>query len=255
MTRTHAESSALNEMSRELSEHVDARPAPHPDFSDVQQTRLSRTEHLDSLRHLLPIPTAIPDVVNEKDVFVSADDGYQIRVRVYTPAKPTQREYPVTVLYHEGGWCLGDLSDEEMNARMFVRDIGAVCVNVEYRLAPEHPFPFGINDCYSVLKAVATKPEMFSDLAGPELGLVLGGSSAGGNVAAVLAHRAREDRLVSSVTGQWLSCAFLTTETMVPEKYREKYISRDENVSDPIFTDLKSESQAGESCPILLRVS
>ncbi len=84
---------------------------------------------------------------------------------------------------------------------MFVRDLGAVCLNVEYRLAPETQFPRGIDDCYITLKAAATVPGMFHGLAYPKPGLVVGGSSAGGNTSAVLVHCAREDRLNDACKG------------------------------------------------------
>lgn len=43
------------------------------------------------------------------------------------------------MMYHEGGWSMGDLTDEDLNCRMFTRDLGAVCVNVEYRYEARHP--------------------------------------------------------------------------------------------------------------------
>ena len=175
-----------------------------------------------------------------------ADDGYEIRVRVYAPTKPTEKAYPVVVLYHEGGWCFGDLTDEQMNARMFARDIGAVCLNVEYRLAPECQFPTGINDCYTVVKAVALTPGHFHELADPKLGLVVGGSSAGGNISAVLAQRARNDSLSPPVTGQWLSSPFLVVTEMVPEKYKAEYLSEYENEKDPVLVKLTPEIEGGE---------
>lgn len=61
-------------------------------------------------------------------------DGTTIRVRVYQPvAGPSDGGSPLIMMYHEGGWSMGDLTDEDLNCRMFARDLGAVCVNVEYR--------------------------------------------------------------------------------------------------------------------------
>jgi acetyl esterase/lipase len=65
---------------------------------------------------------------------VTTRDGASIRVRVYQPAsEPPEGGSPLVCMYHEGGWSMGDLTDEDMNCRMFARDLGAVCVNVEYR--------------------------------------------------------------------------------------------------------------------------
>ena len=238
---------ALKQVAPDFAKHIAARPVNIPDFSEgIHATRTVRAQHLAALHHLLPIPAAIPDLVTENDVFISADDGYQIRVRVYSPTKPTEKGYPVVVLYHEGGWCFGDLTDEQMNARMFVRDIGVVCLNVEYRLAPENQFPVGINDCYTALKAVAKNPELFNGLADPKLGLVVGGSSAGGNISAVLAQRARNDGLNPPVTGQWLSSPFLVITEMVPEKYKPEYLSEYENQDDPVIGKLTPDAEGGE---------
>jgi acetyl esterase/lipase len=55
-------------------------------------------------------------------------------VKVYQPvAGPPEDGSPLIMMYHEGGWSMGDLTDEDMNCRMFTRDLGAVCVNVDYR--------------------------------------------------------------------------------------------------------------------------
>lgn len=63
--------------------------------------------------------------------------GARIRIRIYTSIKPlpegSGKGRPVIVMYHEGGWSMGDLTDEEVNCRLFARDLGAVCINVEYR--------------------------------------------------------------------------------------------------------------------------
>jgi acetyl esterase/lipase len=82
--------------------------------------------------------------VTEEDRRIRVRDGAEIRVRIYTPVSPSgkaaasgrdgpARGRPLFVMYHEGGWSMGDLTDEEVNCRLFSRDLGAVCVNVEYR--------------------------------------------------------------------------------------------------------------------------
>jgi acetyl esterase/lipase len=59
-----------------------------------------------------------------------------IRARVYQPvAGAPAGGSPLIIMYHEGGWSMGDLSDEDLNCRMFSKELGAVCVNVEYRYA------------------------------------------------------------------------------------------------------------------------
>lgn len=84
--------------------------------------------------HLRYLPGAIREVA-EHDRRVPVRDGSEITVRVYQPEQsrvPAQGS-PLIVTYHEGGWSMGDLTDEETNCRLFSRDLGAVCINVEYR--------------------------------------------------------------------------------------------------------------------------
>lgn len=57
-------------------------------------------------------------------------------------------------MLHGGGWCLGGLENEELNCRNFAQRLGCVCLNVDYRLAPEHPFPAAVNDSWDALKWV-----------------------------------------------------------------------------------------------------
>lgn len=95
-----------------------------------------------ALRYL---PGPIAEVV-EQDRKIPVRDGSKITIRVYKPVTKAEGGSPLIVMFHEGGWAMGDLSDEEVNCRLFSRDLGAVCVNVEYRLAPDHPFPTWIND-------------------------------------------------------------------------------------------------------------
>jgi len=93
--------------------------------------------------------------VREEDMVVPARDGHQIPIRVYKPETPPDGGNPLIIFYHGGGFCLGGLETEEMNCRLFTKKFGAVCVNVDYRQAPEHPFPIPINDCWDAFKWVS----------------------------------------------------------------------------------------------------
>ncbi len=171
---------------------------------------------------------------------VTTRDGAKIPVRVYQPVKgPPDGGSPLVVMYHEGGWCMGDLTDEDLNCRLFARDLGAVCVNVEYRLAPEHKFPIGVNDCWDALKwAVANSAEIHAT---PSKGLIVGGSSAGGNIAAVLALLSRDEKLNPPITGQYLSVPALLSPSNVPPHLSHLYESRTKNVQDPVLKTFSVE--------------
>jgi acetyl esterase/lipase len=96
-----------------------------------------------------------PDDIIEEDFHVTGRDGYKILVRLHKPKGPPPSGSPLIVVYHGGGYCLGDLSNEEINCRNFAREFGAVCLNVDYRLGPEHKFPAAIEDSWDVLKWVS----------------------------------------------------------------------------------------------------
>jgi acetyl esterase/lipase len=86
---------------------------------------------------------------------VTVRDGTTIRVRVYQPVGgPPEGGSPLVMMYHEGGWSMGDLTDEDMNCRMFVRDLGVVAVNVEYRYIffplPTNPPFFFFQSCMGI---------------------------------------------------------------------------------------------------------
>lgn len=94
------------------------------------------------------------DGVKEEDITVSARDGHPIPVRIYKPTSPPAGGSPLVVFYHGGGFALGGLENEELNCRNFAQKLGCTCVNVDYRLAPEHPFPTAAEDSWDATKWV-----------------------------------------------------------------------------------------------------
>jgi acetyl esterase len=109
-----------------------------------------------------------------------------VPVRVYRPEGPEPQ--PALVFFHGGGWVIGSLDTHDGPCRDLARRARCTVVSVDYRLAPEHPFPAGLDDAFAALCAVAEK--------GPSWGidparLAVGGDSAGGNLAAAAALRAR----------------------------------------------------------------
>lgn len=101
------------------------------------------------------------------------------------------------------------------------------------RLAPEHLFPTGVHDCWDALKwAISRSSELNAT---PTKGLIVGGSSAGGNIAAVLALLSRDEGLQPPITGQYLSVPALLPSENVPDHLRHLYTSRTDNVDDPVL--------------------
>ncbi|EME44667.1 hypothetical protein DOTSEDRAFT_72203 [Dothistroma septosporum NZE10] len=140
-------------------------------------------------------------------------------------------------MFHEGGWCMGDLTDEDLNCRMFSRDLGAVCVNVDYRLAPEHKFPVGVNDAYDSVRWCAATASPTSEIlpCNPSVGFLVGGASAGGNFAAIICQSARDEGLSPPLTGQYLCFPALCSQSAVPEIWKAEMRSRDESAQDPVL--------------------
>ena len=107
---------------------------------------------------------------------------------------------PGFVYFHGGGFILGDLELEHARCLIMAAEGGAVSVGVDYRLAPENPFPAGVEDCYAALQWVVDNVE---DLKIDPAKITIGGCSAGGNLTAAVALMAR-DRGGPNVTFQML---------------------------------------------------
>jgi acetyl esterase len=113
-----------------------------------------------------------------------------IPARLYVPMQPTPEEAaPLLVYYHGGGWVIGDLDMYDEVARLITAASGVRVLNVDYRLAPEHPFPQPLEDAFAAFEwAVANAASLGADPAR----VAVGGDSAGGNMAAVVSHMARD---------------------------------------------------------------
>lgn len=175
------------------------------------------------------------DGVTATDSVARPTDGTQLPVRVYRPDSASPgRQLPVVVNFHGGGWVSGDPHQSEWWCSSVSADAGVVVVSVDYRLAPEHPFPAAPEDCYAATAWVAEH----ADELGVDPGrLAVMGDSAGGNLAAVVCLMAR-DRGGPPIALQIL--LYPSVELV------EEFPSKAENANAPILT-----RRDMENCPQL----
>ena len=113
-----------------------------------------------------------------------------VPVRVYRPAGvPDGTRLPALVYFHGGGWVIGDLETHDVLCRQITAEAGITVVSVDYRLAPEHKFPASADDAWTATRWVAAHA---AEIGVDPAKLAVGGDSAGGNLAAVVALQARD---------------------------------------------------------------
>jgi len=130
-----------------------------------------------------------PEVAEVRDLHAEAPHG-RIPLRLYRPAgAEAGTALPVLMYFHGGGWTVGDLDTHDTICRMLANGAGCVVVAVDYRLAPEHRFPAAVDDCLAATYWVQQNAEALG-VNGARI--AVGGDSAGGNLAAVVALAARD---------------------------------------------------------------
>ncbi|KAL3475698.1 Alpha/Beta hydrolase protein [Aspergillus californicus] len=159
-------------------------------------------------------------------------DGYVSQSVLYKPAGATGSE-PLIVWIHGGGFCLGSARDDEYLARILCQEFKCVVVSVEYRLAPEFPFPTAIDDCWDALKWIASNAASLPS--NPSLGFIIAGMSAGANVSAVLSLLSRDAPLNPPLTGTYLNAPATVHHDAIPAKYAPYFKSRDEAINAPLI--------------------
>jgi len=132
--------------------------------------------------------------------------GGGLPIRIYTPAGSPP--FGALVYFHGGGWVLGDIAMTDQPCRLLANASGCMVVSVEYRLAPEHKFPAGPEDCYTATKWLS---DQAAELNVDPKRIAVGGTSAGATLAAAVSLMAR-DRSRPHIAYQLLVYPATTTE-------------------------------------------
>lgn len=127
-----------------------------------------------------------PEDVAKIEEMAIPGPGGELRLRVYTPSG--DGPFPILLFYHGGGWVIGNLDTADTACRFLANRVPCLVVSVDYRLAPEHPFPAAVEDCYAALQWAAANGKKLN---GDPSRIAVSGSSAGGNLSAAIALVAR----------------------------------------------------------------
>lgn len=140
----------------------------------------------EGLRRQIPMLGEPEPVAAIEDRVISLT-GHPVPIRIYTPAGAAPR--PVVVFFHGGGFVVGDLDTHDGLCRSLANGAAAVVVSVGYPLAPEHKFPAAVEVCFAATQWVAAHADSFG---ADGSRIAVAGDSAGGNLAAVVTHMARD---------------------------------------------------------------
>jgi len=125
-------------------------------------------------------------VARVEDRVIRSNDC-DVTVRLYTP--DGDGPFPIYVYFHGGGWVIGNLDTDDASCRAICNSVGCIVASVNYRHAPEHKFPTAVHDAYHATCWISNHAATFN---GDAARLAVGGTSAGGNLAAVITLLARE---------------------------------------------------------------
>lgn len=182
-----------------------------------------------------------------------------IKIRIYTP--DDKKIFPLFIFFHGGGFIMGSIETHDVNCRTIANIAKCKVISVEYRLAPENPFPDGLTDCYGTVKWAYNNAE---ELSIDRKNITLGGDSSGGNLAASVSTMSRDNKypiiakqvLMYPVIGyfrKYLKSPYKsieenkdygpTSESM--DRYWRYYIQNDSKKNNPYASLMSSKNLRG----------
>jgi acetyl esterase len=143
----------------------------------------------DQARSAFTLPKGEPEPVGRVVDRTVPGPASDIPIRVYYPKDLQENNNPALVYYHGGGWVVGNIDTHDDVCRALTNLANCVTISVDYRLAPEHKFPAAVDDSYTAVQYVYDHAEDFKV---DRSRIAVGGDSAGGNLAAVITHLAKD---------------------------------------------------------------
>ncbi|TAQ87446.1 hypothetical protein B7494_g4222 [Chlorociboria aeruginascens] len=188
------------------------------------------TEMKARARDMLPV---IKEGLTIDDESITTIEGLVLQVRIYSPTT-VSGPFPALIYMHGGGWALGDLDADDTGCRSISVTTGVKVFSVGYRLAPENPYPAAVDDCWAALNWILENSDSLNI---DKSRIILGGSSAGANLAAVLTYRARKNHI--EIRGQLLRMPTVCHMDCYPSEF--KIESMEENKNAPILSKRSME--------------
>lgn len=190
-----------------------------------------------------------------------AHDNTQIPCEIHRPQNDSAA-LPCLIFYHGGGYAAGNLQSHRPVCRQFAKDAHAVVIAVDYRLAPEHPFPTPINDCLAAFDYISQHADQLN--IDPNR-IAVGGDSAGGNAAAVVAQQRRHATVKPKLQMLWVPWVDLSAQSpsytlmaegffldkLTMEWYTAQYLQNPEDAQNPLASPLL-QTDFSDLCPALI---
>ena len=220
------------------------------DLFDPSKTAAGMRDALRNAQDLLEVSP--PKVAGREDVTLESGET-RVKARVYTPYGAEEARGPALVFFHGGGFVLGSLDGYDPLCQRLAAVSGLRVVSVDYRLAPEHPFPAAVEDAFAAFDAV--RAGGLEDFGVDASRLAAGGDSAGGNLSASIARERRGEVAfqlllypllqlveVKKARPRWQEGPFLSTATL--KQIKKQYV-RDADPADPRISPLMAEDLKG----------
>ncbi|KAF5530118.1 3-(3-hydroxy-phenyl)propionate 3-hydroxycinnamic acid hydroxylase [Fusarium phyllophilum] len=221
---TDQETEALREENSKLAElRKQPRPPSLPVNPDIPAMRQHANFEAQELRKVIEKPTL---GLSERGMKIPVAGVRELDAYVYAPSsEPPAASLPIYLFFHGGGFCIGSRFDDMEANRRITLEAHIVVVSLEYPLAPEHPFPQAVHDGLHALQWIVENANAVHPSASVSKGLIIGGTSAGGNIANAITYLNRDQDNPVKVTGQFLSVPPLLPPQVIPNKYKQDYTS------------------------------